>query len=71
MKLKVTEHGVTIPKRMLNDAEEVEVRRENGRIVIDPAVAEDPIMGLGTDPVECGASDASVEHDHYLYGSGA
>jgi hypothetical protein len=26
----------------------------------------DPILGLGTDPVICGVTDASVQHDRYL-----
>lgn len=29
----------------------------------------DPILGLGTDPVICGVTDASVQHDRYLYES--
>lgn len=29
---------------------------------------EDPILGLGRDPVPCGTSDASEHHDRYLYG---
>jgi hypothetical protein len=29
----------------------------------------DPLLALGTNPVECGAPDASGEHDRYLYRS--
>jgi hypothetical protein len=29
----------------------------------------DPILGLGSDPVSCGLSDASAHHDVYLYGA--
>jgi hypothetical protein len=29
---------------------------------------DDPIRLLGTDPVDTGDTDASVEHDRYLYG---
>jgi len=79
MKLTVGRHGVTVPKHMLGDAEEVDVRYENGRIVLEPISqsdkqpqaddqTEDPILGLGQDPVSCGASDASEHHDQYLYG---
>ena len=73
MKVKVEENGVTVPRKMLGDAEEVEIRDENGRIVIEPVreseqEAEDPIIGLGQNPVSCGADDASVNHDQYLYG---
>lgn len=67
MRAKVTEQGVTIPKRMLPDVEEVEIRAENGALLVLPVQREDPIFGLGTTPVECGAPDASEHHDAYLY----
>lgn len=62
-----------MPRKMLGDAEEVEIRDENGRIVIEPVRKSekedrDPIIGLGQDPVSCGADDASVNHDQYRYG---
>jgi len=28
----------------------------------------DPIHGLGSNPVRTGLTDASVRHDHYIYG---
>ena len=73
MKVKVGEKGVTVPPQMLGDAEEVKIREENGRVVIEPVRKaeqedEDPIVGLGQDPVSCGAEDASVNHDQYLSG---
>lgn len=79
MKLTVGRHGVTVPKHMLSGVEEVDVRDENGRIVLEPISqsdeqpqagdqTEDPILGLGQDSVPCGASDASEHHDRYLYG---
>jgi virulence-associated protein VagC len=73
MKVKVGEKGVTVPREMLGDAKEVEIRDENGRIVIEPVRKlkqedEDPITGLGQNPVSCGAEDASVNHDQYLSG---
>jgi hypothetical protein len=35
-----------------------------------PASTEDdPIFGLGTDPVATGVRDAAAQHDHYLYGA--
>jgi bifunctional DNA-binding transcriptional regulator/antitoxin component of YhaV-PrlF toxin-antitoxin module len=57
MKLKVDQHGVTVPKHMLGDADEVNVREENGHIVLEPIsqsenrddLEEDPILGLGQD----------------------
>jgi virulence-associated protein VagC len=69
MRAKITRRGLIIPKEMLADAEEVEIRKEDHRIVIFP-VASDPIQNLGKHPVECGVPDASEHHDSYLYGSG-
>jgi hypothetical protein len=70
MKMKVTKRGVHVPRRMLGDAREVEIRKENEHIVlIIPLQAEDPILGLGDHPVPCDASDASEAHDRYLYDS--
>lgn len=61
-------------------SEEVEIFEEPGRLLISPAgdsvealkeganEGEDPILALGEDPVEdAGATDASVNHDRYLY----
>ena len=64
---------MTVPRQMLGDAEEVEIRVEDGRIVIEPVRMakqedKDPITGLGKDPVSCGEDDGSVNHDQYLYG---
>jgi hypothetical protein len=69
MKAKVTEQGVLIPKRMLPGVEEVDIRFENGAILVAPANSEDPILGLGREPVVCGVQDASEKHDRYLYGA--
>lgn len=75
MKVKVDDAGVTVPKRMLGDADEVEIRNEEGRIIIepvrstDPSEEPDPVLGLGQDPVSCNAPDASTNHDTYLYGT--
>lgn len=70
MKDKVTKRGLINSKKMLAGAEEVEIRKEDHRIVISP-VTSDPIVNLGKRPVECGVSDASEHHDSYLYGSGS
>ena len=70
MKAKVTKRGLIVPIEMLAGAEEVEIRKEDHRIVISPIVV-DPIFNLGKHPVECGVSDASEHHDSYLYGSGS
>ena len=69
MKAKVTKRGLLIPKEMLAGAVEVEIRKEDHRIVISPLIERDPILELGKRPVQCGVSDASEHHDNYLYGS--
>ena len=66
MTAKVTAQGVLIPKEWLGDAEEVEIHKENGSIVIVPAAKADPIFALGKHPVEADVSDASINHDAYL-----
>ena len=67
MKMKVTEQGVTIPRQMFEGVQEVEVRQDGDRVIVTPLQEEDPIWGLGSDPVTCGVPDASTQHDRYLY----
>ena len=67
MKMKVTDEGVTIPRQLLEGAREVEVHQEGNRLIVIPLQEDDPIWRLGTDPVSCGAPDASSQHDRYLY----
>ena len=69
MKIAVTDKGVLIPKELLFNGKEVEVKRENGFIIISPLDKEDPILGLGRNPVTCKIADASENLDKYLYGS--
>jgi len=69
MKAQVNEHGVLIPKELLEGVNEVEIRKEDNLIVVIPTTKIDPILDLGKNPVPCGASDASEEHDKYLSGS--
>ncbi len=69
MKAKVAEHGVNVPRQMLDDAEEVEIRKEDGKVIVTPLPKVDPILGLGENPVACGAPDASEQLDRYLYTS--
>lgn len=69
MKAKVTDQGVTVPRRLLGTAEEVEIREEEGRIVLIPLAQEDAILGLGLDPISTGTGDGSTAHDRYLYGA--
>jgi len=65
---KVSRRGLLIPREMLSGAKEVEIRQEERGIVILPLDKDDPICGLGTQPVECGIPDAAANHDKYLYG---
>lgn len=68
MKLKVTDSGVVVPRDMLPDVEEVDVRMEGSAVVLTPLHdVNDPIWEMGNDPVTCGLPDASENHDRYLY----
>ncbi len=66
MKARVTEDGVVIPKAWLEGVEAVEIRRQEDGILVVPLRA-DPILQLGTQPLEDDATDASENHDAYLY----
>ena len=71
MRAKVTKRGLVIPRDMLADTEEVDIRKEDHRIVISLLDKVDPILDLGNDPVECDTPDASENHDTYLYRNGS
>ena len=68
MKTRVTENGVVIPKECFERVDEVDIRQEDGVILVVPIGIEDPIWGLGKNPVEGGLRDASENHDSYIYG---
>lgn len=68
MKVKVSDNGVIVPKTYFEGVDEVEIRKENGLILLVPISDGDPIFKLGEAPVTCGVSDASENHDKYLYG---
>jgi virulence-associated protein VagC len=67
MKTKVTEQGVRVPKKFLKGIKEVEIRKDNGVVLVVP-VAEDPILALGSQPIADEITDGSEHHDRYLYG---
>jgi hypothetical protein len=67
IKTKVTSRGVFIPKWLLEGVDEVEIRKENGLILVVPLAADDPIMELGKHPIVVDVTDASEHHDRYLY----
>ena len=67
MRTVVTEAGVMIPKELLGGVKEVDIRKENGLIVVIPLSQTDPILEFGKHPVTCGIADASQNPDKYLY----
>jgi len=52
---------------MLEGIDEVEIKQQGNRIVIEPVLDEDPIFRIGRNPVDGGVSDASVNLDKYIY----
>jgi len=68
MRTKVSENGVLIPKDLLTGITEVDIRKQNGVIMVIPAGKDDPIYDIGKEPVACGVPDASENLDKYLYG---
>lgn len=85
MKAKVTEQGLLIPREIAEHlgSEEAEISEQpDGRLLVVPAGkgrgedptgrgvnGKDPILSLGEDPVEDEITDASVNHDRYIYGA--
>ncbi len=69
MIVNVTEQGLIIPKELLTGIRSVEIRQENGQIILTPTIEDDPIWGLGSDPISLDIPDAAENHDHYIYGS--
>lgn len=67
MKAKVTENGITIPKHLLEGVDEVEIRKEDGLILVMPVRPYRPVFNIGKDPIEEEITDASVNHDFYIY----
>jgi len=68
MKVKVGEKGVLIPRKFLKGVKEVEVRQQNGLIIVVTIGARDPIFDIGKNPVKLGIKDGSINHDKYIYG---
>ena len=67
MKTQVTEQGIIIPKQFLEGVKEVEIRREKNYILVILLSGEDPILRFGKNPVSDTITDASVNHDKYIY----
>ena len=68
MRTRVTDQGIILPKEMFNGVDEVEISRRDDTIVIEPIRVRDPVFELGEDPIDDEVSDASINHDRYLYG---
>lgn len=66
MKTKVTERGVLVPKKFFKGIKEVEIRKEDNLVLVVPVI-DDPILQLGSEPVTDEATDASENHDRYIY----
>mgnify|MGYP001313547520 FL=1 len=66
MKAKVTQRGVIVPKKFLKGIKEVEIRKDK-RVVLVVPITEDPILGLGNQPIADDIADASEHHDSYIY----
>lgn len=64
----VTEQGLLIPKDWLTGIERVELFKRDNIITIKPVVQDDPIFHLGKNPVSCGITDGSENHDKYTSG---
>jgi hypothetical protein len=71
MRIAVTDQGVIIPRDWFPDVEEVNVEKTRDAVVVRPNLAHDPVLELGKNPVDCGISDGSEQHDRYLYGGNA
>jgi hypothetical protein len=67
MRTEVTDEGLLIPKRFLEGVKRVEIRKEDGIVLVIPLTSEDPILQLGQNPIDDDVTDASVEHDRYIY----
>ena len=67
MKGKVTEQGLLIPKRLLEGVEEVDIQKRGSIIVVSPVSPRDPVLDLGTEPINLEIKDASENHDRYIY----
>lgn len=68
MRTKVSEQGVVIPKELLEGITEVDIRKQNGLIVVTPVGKEDSLYDIGRNPVKLGIPDASENLDKYIYG---
>jgi hypothetical protein len=72
MRAMVKKDGLLIPIKLLKGVKPVDIRKEAGRIVVEPMPSpDDPILGLESDPGHSGSGDLTRHHDEYLYGEKA
>lgn len=80
-RLPVTDQGVTIPKVWFGDATQVELRKDQGVVVVQPldvvpeppptvgpVPPDDPLWRLCENLSDIDVTDASMNLDKYLYG---
>jgi hypothetical protein len=66
MKAAVTDQGVVIPRELLDGWTEVVIERKGDRVEVTAVGAVDAVLGLGRNPVKCGVTDGSTNHDDYV-----
>ena len=79
MRTKVTTAGVVIPQQWFEGVDEVEIRRENGHVVITPVaetaeISSKPIWeefaevvgGVSAEGLQKLPADGSARHDFYI-----
>jgi hypothetical protein len=66
VRTKVSENGVIIPKELLEGITEVDIRKQNGVIIVVPAGTDVLSYDIGKEPIGRVASDASEHHDKSL-----
>jgi hypothetical protein len=66
MRIKVTENGLLIPKDLLTGITEVDIRKQNGVIVVIPAGEDGPIDGTGREQV----SQSDAKHSQFASAQG-
>lgn len=70
MRIPIPSTGLVIPKQWLGNADEAQVEQHDGVVTISPVLksADDPLWQVGQDPIDDEITDASTNHDRYLYG---
>ena len=65
MKLKVTQKGVLIPKRLLGESQEVELTQEQDKIIITIIKKSSSIGDLDTESVEHDVKNNAINYGTY------